>query len=449
MAEIFLRYEERPWFRRFHRRNERWAILVYHRRAGKTVAAVNDLISKTLYNTRTNPRYGYIAPLYNQAKQIAWQYLKDFTAPLNPKVSESGLYVEFSQNGGRITLYGADNPDAFRGLYFDGLVLDEYGNMRPSVWTEVLLPTLVDRRGWAVFMGTPNGPNHFRDMWLRACDVEEGRGWLHEMYTVEDTKIIPEEDLQEIRRMMTPEEYEQEMMCSFSASTRGAFYAREIEALEKSGRIGSFTHDDTDLHFSLDLGYRDDTSFWAWQDKPDGYDILRAGAANTRPVSYYIGLIHATCAQLSVPRGTVWLPHDARAKTLATSRSVVEQFVEAGIIPRLIPKLDIIDGIQAARLILPDCRFHEEGTKEGILALKSYHREYDEDKKTYRDEPVHDWSSHYADAFRGLAVVCSKSRKYKSREDYLKEVAQETNSQYAFALNDLWDLQPQKSLRIP
>jgi hypothetical protein len=448
MSEVVLRYTERPWFHKFHRRDSRWAILVYHRRAGKTVAAVNDLISKCLYNTRQNPRYGYIAPLYNQAKQIAWQYLKDFSAPLQPKISESGLYIEFPQNGGRITLYGADNPDAFRGLYFDGLVLDEYGNMRPSVWTEVLLPTLVDRRGWGVFLGTPNGPNHFRDMWLRACDPETGRGWLHEMYTVEDTKCIPTEDLEEIRRMMTPEEYEQEMMCSFSASTRGAFYAREIEAIEKQGRITKLAADGTDLHFSLDLGLRDDTTLWAWQNRPDGYAILRTAAGNNRSVPFYVSLIHTVCAEVGAPRGVVWLPHDARAKTLATQRSVVEQFVECGIRPQIIPKLDLIDGIQAARLILPDCWFDAEGTKDGVLALKSYHREYDEDKKAYRDQPVHDWSSHYADAFRGMAIVCSKSRSIKTREEKLKELASGQGFHYAFALNDLWDLRPQHSSRI-
>lgn len=449
MSDIVHEYRERPWFQHFHRRNKRWSILVYHRRAGKTVAAVNDLIAKTQYNTRANPRYGYIAPLYNQAKQIAWQYLKDFSAPFRPKISESGLYVEFPQNGGRITLYGADNPDAFRGLYFDGIVLDEFGNMRPSVWTEVLLPTLVDRRGWAVFMGTPNGPNHFRDMWIRACDPVDGEGWLHEMYTVEDTKCIPEEDLAEIRRLMTPEEYEQEMMCSFSASTRGAFYAREIEALEKAGRITHLKADDSELHFSLDLGYRDDTTLWAWQNRPDGYGILRTSAGNNRGVPFYVGLIDTICADIGAPRGVIWLPHDARAKTLATSRSVVEQFIECGIRPKIVPKLDLIDGIQAARLILPECWFDAEGAKEGILALKSYHREYDEDKKAYRDQPVHDWSSHYADAFRGLAVVCSKSSRVKTREQTLKELASDQNLTYAFALDDIWDLGPRKSSRIP
>jgi hypothetical protein len=123
--------------------------------------------------------------------------------------------------------------------------------------------------------------------------------------------------------------------------------------------------------------------------------------------------------------------------------------MDAGIRPKIIPKLELQDGIQATRLILPDCYFDESGTKDGLLALKSYHREYDEDRKAYRDQPVHDWSSHYADAFRGLAVVCSKSVTTKTREQTLAEIAQASNGLYSFALQDLWDLQPTKASRIP
>lgn len=446
MTDVILRYEMRPWFKRFHERKQRWSLLVYHRRAGKTVAAANDLIAKCLYNTRTNPRYGYIAPLYNQAKQIAWQYLKDYAAPLGPKISESGLYIEFPQNKGRITLYGADNPDAFRGLYFDGIVLDEYGNMRPSVWSEVLLPTLVDRRGWAVFMGTPNGPNHFRDEWYKREDDEK---WLREMYTVEDTKCIPEDDLEEIRRLMTPEEFEQEMMCSFSASTRGAYFAREIEEAEKSGRVAELQPDDSPLNFAMDLGFRDDSTIWAWQNRPDGYAFLKTASANNRGVPFYIGLIHAMCAELGVPRGTVYLPHDARAKTLATQRSVVEQFIDAEIRPEIVPKLDLIDGIQAARLVLSDCWFDQQGCKEGLMALKSYHREYDEDKKAFRDSPVHDWSSHYADGFRQFALVARKRRRVATPQELMDQrLNAQHNHHFPVSFDDLWATRPRSSSRL-
>ncbi len=441
MPTIELAYEPRDYFRAFHARNQRWAILVAHRRAGKTVAAVNDLIEKSSYNTRQNPRYGYIAPLYNQAKQIAWQYLKDYAAPFRPKISESGLFVELPHNGARITLYGADNPDAFRGLYFDGVVLDEFGNMRPSVWSEVLLPTLVDRRGWAVFMGTPNGPNHFRDMFeLRRSNS----GWYVLLLPHWETGIIGPEDLESIRELMTDDEFAQEMECSFSASTRGAYFSKEIKLAEDSGRINdTLEFDQSPLHFSLDLGIRDDTSGWAWQERPDGYAMQLSFADNNQPISHYVNIINSACSTYGVPRGTIWLPHDARARSLQTGRSLVEQMVDLDCAPEIVPRMDLVDGIAAARLIFRDVYFHSERCVDGIRALKSYHREFDEDKKAYADKPVHDWSSHYADAFRGFALVSERKtiRTQLTKEEILEKqrVEKQQGLNYAFNLDDLWE----------
>lgn len=439
---IELLYEIRPYFLPFHERNERWAILVAHRRAGKTVAAVNDLIEKASYNTRKNPRYGYIAPLYNQAKQIAWQYLKDYAAPFNPKISESGLYVELPHNKARISLFGADNPDSFRGLYFDGIVLDEYGNMRPSIWTEVLLPTLVDRRGWAVFMGTPNGPNHFRDL---SDEAKENPKWFSAIMPVTFTHAIPQEDLDEIAALMTEEEYAQEMLCDFTASTRGAYYAKEIAKAEQDGRItDSLEFDSSPLNFVGDLGYRDDCSWWAWQERPDGYAMQLSWSDNTKPIQHYINIIHATCDVHGVPLGDIWLPHDARAKSLQTGRSIVEQFIGEpnNILPRIVTNVQINDGIAASRLLFPDVWFHKTRCKDGIRALKSYHKEFDEVKQAFKDEPVHDWSSHYADSYRyfSLQAETKRSKRPLTPEERLerdrKLLAQGAN--YAFNLEDLW-----------
>lgn len=444
MPAVQLEYEPRSYFREFHRRDNRWSILVAHRRAGKTVAAVNDLIEKASYNTRKNPRYGYIAPLYNQAKQIAWQYLKDYAAPFRPKVSESGLFVELPHNGARVSLYGADNPEAFRGLYFDGIVLDEFGNMRPSTWSEVLLPTLVDRRGWAVFMGTPNGPNHFRDMY----ELRKGKdsGWFVVVLPYQTTGVIPSDDIEAIRELMTEEEFAQEMECSFSASTRGAYYSKEIATAETDGRISNeISFDSSNLHFALDLGYRDDTSVWGWQNRPDGYSMQISFADNTKPIDHYINQINAICTEYRVPRGEVWLPHDARAKTLQTGRSIVEQFVDHGINPQIVPSLSLTDGISAARLLFPEVWFHEERNRDGLRALRSYHREFDEDKKIYKDAPVHDWSSHFADGFRYFALV-SQKRARKSKKQVLEElrVASARGAHYNFSLEDLWSTQPKR-----
>ena len=163
MTDIVLPYEPRPHFIPFHQRSARWAAIVAHRRCGKTVGCINDTIAKALYNRKKNPRYGYIAPTYRQAKEIAWQYLKDDARPVVKKIREAELSIELI-NGAKVSLFGADNPDSLRGLYFDGVILDEFGDMRPSLWGEVILPTLVDRKGWAVFIGTPKGKNHFYDI---------------------------------------------------------------------------------------------------------------------------------------------------------------------------------------------------------------------------------------------------------------------------------------------
>lgn len=442
-------YQPRPYMREFHQRSKRFAMLVMHRRAGKTVGVVNDLLEKATYNTRPNPRYGYIAPLYRQAKEIAWTYLKDYAAPFNPKISESGLFIELPHNGARITLYGADNPDSFRGLYFDGAALDEFGNMRPSVWKEVLLPALIDRRGWAVFMGTPNGPNHFRDMWYEKKDDDS---WFCRKLDVKQTGVIPEEDLAEMRKIMDEEEFAQEMMCSFEASTRGAYYARQAERAEMDGRVAHHpAQPGLPIHFVLDLGWRDDTAIWCWQEVPEGARVVRTMAGNTRPISHYIALINQTCKDFRCPRGKVWLPHDAKAKSLQTGLSMVEQFIKIGIKPSLVPQLDLLDGIAASRSLFEDYWFDEKETKDGFLALKSYHKEWDEDKKVFRDQPSHDWSSHYADSFRYMNLARSTYRHKKQRE-LVQQM--DANGQlvipasYGFALEDIWSLGPQRNRRL-
>lgn len=418
-------------------------MLVAHRRCGKTVAAVNDLIEKAAYNTRPSPQYAYIAPLYKQAKDIAWKYLKQYAAPYgNPiKTNESELYVELTAlpNSPRITLYGADNPDAFRGMYFDGVVLDEFGNMKLSVWKEVLLPALIDRRGWAVFMGTPNGPNHFRDMWYDALENEAE--WFSSFLPVSKTHIISDEDLAMMRRLMDPEQYAQEMECSFEASVRGAIYARQMEAAMKDGRIGDFSAQlEIPTNVVLDLGFRDDTALGFWQDRPDGLVITHAASASMRPISFYIAYIKDYFAQTKLRMGQIWLPHDARAKSLQTGKSIVEQFVKARLQPKIVPNLDLLDGIAAARMVFQSIWFNEAGTKDLRLALQSYHRKYDEDKKVYSNEPEHDWSSHYADMFRYLCIVSRKSRAVEKPQGVVNDGS--TGVHYAFALDNIWDLTP-------
>jgi hypothetical protein len=372
--------------------------MVCHRRAGKTVAVINDLITKALYARRERPRYGYIAPFYSQAKQIAWDYLKHYSKEVAVKSSESGLSVDIF-NGARITLYGADNPDSFRGLYFDGVAIDEYGNCRPNLWSEILRPALSDRRGWAVFIGTPNGPNHFYDIWEQAGG--DLKSWYRLMLKASETGLIDPDELEEMRKSMSADEYESEMECSWFASVRGSYYGQEV----KNAKVGDFPPvAGVESHYVFDLGFTDTTAVWRWQEFPDHILVSYANEWESKSIDFYINWLHAQ-REAGFRMGQVWLPQDARAKSLQTGRSIVEQMLNGGVRPRLVPGLGVQDGISAARLMFKDIVFDEAGCYNGLKALKSYKREFDEEKKAFRDKPLHDWASNYADAYRYLSLV--------------------------------------------
>ncbi len=440
---IKINYRPRKWFLRFHARRQRWAILVAHRRAGKTVAAVNDLIARASRNPLPNPRYAYVAPLLRQAKDIAWMYLKDAAAPFDPKISESGLYVELSAlpNNPRITLYGADNPDSFRGLYLDGLVLDEFGNMAENTFTEILLPALVDRRGWAVFMGTPNGPNHFRTLFYKRKNDGD---WLTEHLPVTHTRAIKDEDLAEMRKIMDPEQYAQEMLCSFEASVRGAIYAREVEAAEQEGRIGSFQFDPiTPVDLIMDLGWADLTVAGFVQQRPDGLLMGHVYADNLKPISTYTQYARKFYTERRLRPGKVYLPHDAKAKSLQTGKSMVEQvYKQMKQRPKIVPELDLLDGIAATRRGFQYWYINEDECGDFVLAAKSYHRKYDAQLQTFSHEPVHDWSSHYMDMFRYANIVCDLPdlNEFIRRRNNPHDVPPARSANYGFTLNEIWDL---------
>lgn len=399
-------YAPRAPFVAFHNRDKRYACLVIHRRAGKTVAAVNDLIIGALECGLERPQFAYIAPFRDQAKRVAWDYLKMYSAPfLAGKPNESELTVPIASKNGpaKIMLFGADNADALRGIYLDGAVLDEFGDFRPSVWGNVIRPTLSDRQGWVVFGGTPKGRNEFwqvREQARRAPDE-----WYLQELRASDSGLIDIKELESARRQLTPEQYAQEYECDFAAALPGAYYGREMAQAEREGRIRAVACDPAvPVHTAWDIGYRDDTAIWWYQVVRDEIHVLDYHASSGQDVRHYCDLVRAKPYRY----GTHWLPHDARAKTLASGgKSVIEQLAEGLGFETLAiaPHLDVQDGIQAARVMLARCWFDESRCYEGIEALRAYQREYDEDKKAFRERPRHDWSSHPADAFRMLAVA--------------------------------------------
>lgn len=391
-------YEPREAFIPFHARTQRFASLVCHRRAGKTVACINDLVAKALRTKKKAARYAYIAPFYRQAKDVAWEYLKEATKDVAVKVRNSELRVELP-NGAWITLYGADNPDTLRGLYFDGVILDEFGDCRPSLWAEVILPTLMDRRGWAVFIGTPKGKNHFFYMNKRAIDEE---AWFQMTLRASESGLLDPDDLNEMRGQMTEDQYQQEMECSFEAAVRGTYYADLVAAMEQNGQMASHPWDSSQPVFAAsDLGFTDSTAFWFWQLAPDGIKMIDYEEADGKPLTYYFDMLR----EKGYSYETIWLPHDAVAKSLQTGRSTIEQFISADFPCRIVPKLSVQHGIDAARKVLPNLVFDQVACFEGIEALRAYRRSYNEATKQFSKSPVHDWASNGSDAFRYFALV--------------------------------------------
>jgi phage terminase large subunit len=432
--ELVSEYIPRDQFLAFHTREQRWACLVVHRRGGKTVACVNEATTRAVYTQKENARFAYIAPFYRQAKDVAWQYLKQFAEPFITKVRESELRVELF-NGAWITLYGADNPDALRGLYFDGVVLDEYGDCRPSLWGTVVLPTLADRKGWAVFIGTPKGKNHFYDVYRRA-QVEDN--WFCMTLPASVSGILDDEELTEMQAQMTESAYRQELECDFDAAVLGTYYADIVQGLEISGSIttDSALYDPREkVHVSSDLGFTDSTALWFWQETRSGYKIIDYYENQMQPLRHYLEHLDS----LPYTYDTIWLPHDAKAKTFQTGRSTVEQVVGhykgSDVSLKIVPKLDVQDGIDAVRLILPTCEFNQIKCYTGIEALRAYRRSWDEVKKVYSDKPVHDWASDGSDAFRYFALACKPA--VAKKRPKLKEHVIINRPQYR--LDDLWE----------
>ena len=371
-----------------------------HRRAGKTVACINDLIRRAYTDGKENGRYAYIAPYHSQAKSIAWDYLLRYTADVRVNANASELWVEL-MNGARIRLFGADNPDALRGLYLDGVILDEYADMRPRVWGEIIRPLLADREGWAVFIGTPKGHNSFYDIWRTA---QASDSWYATAIRASESGLLPIGELSDARQGMTEDQYEQEFECSFEAAILGAYYGKEIKELEHSGRLCKVAYDrNLPVFTAWDLGYHDDTAIWFYQVTPSEVHLIDYYSGSGLSVEDYAEAVIGKAYRYE----RHFLPHDARAKTLASGgRSIVEQLAtHLGGINKLaiVPNLSVQDGIQAVRMMLPRCWF-DTGTTDAVELLKQYQREWDEDRKAFRDKPRHDHTSHCADALRMLAV---------------------------------------------
>jgi phage terminase large subunit len=404
VKRVVIPYAPRRVLLPYHNRVQRFAAIVAHRRMGKTVGTINDIIKLAFQSQLSYHRAAYVAPYLKQAKDISWDYLKRYAQPLLLKPpNESELWVEISSASGtpaRIRIYGADNAEALRGGYLDNVALDEPADMHPGVWPTIIRPMLADRKGRATFIGTPKGRDAFFDIVDRArLDPEN---WFHAIHKASETGLLDEEELRAARLDMTPEQYEQEFECSFDAAIMGAYFGKDIAQAERDGRIREVAYNpDLLVHTAWDLGIGDSTAIWCFQVAGSEIRVIDHLESSGVGLDYYAKEL----ASKPYKFGNDYVPHDARVRELGTGRTRVETLQQLGRKPVLVPSHKIMDGINAARLMLPRCYFDAMKCKDGLEALRQYRSEFDEKTRAFKDNPRHDWTSHAADAFRYMAMA--------------------------------------------
>lgn len=392
---IDLGYRAREPFIGYHKRKERFACVVAHRRAGKTVASILDLIDAALRCQRPDPRFAYIAPFFAQAKDVAWTYLKQYTRPIpGTTINESELRVDFG-TGARIRLYGADNADRLRGIYLDGVVLDEFADMDPNAWLEVVRPALADRQGWATFIGTPKGRNGFYDVYERSRTSPD---WFSLRLKASETGLVPQAELDALRSEMSQDQYAREMETSFDAAVEGAYYAHLLQQAEEEGRLGNVPYDPAlQVHAAWDLGIGDSTAIWLAQFVGREIRLVDYIENNGVPLSWYGQELN----RRNWMYADLILPHDAMARELGTGKTRAEMLEAMGFRVRIAPRVGVEDGIETVRRMLPRTWIDETKCRDGLAALRDY-REKIDPKRRVTLGPLHDWTSHGADALRYL-----------------------------------------------
>jgi len=398
---IVIPYTPRVLQAKLHNELARFNVVVCHRRFGKTVFAINQMIKSAVEDLQTGkkaPRYAYLAPLFKQAKTVAWdelkRLLKDFP---DVKFNEAELRADFMD--ARIQLYGADNPDTLRGIYLDGVILDEYAQMNPKMYSEVIRPALSDRKGWGIFIGTPKGKNEFYDLYHTST---EKKGWKRFLFKASETGILDDEELEMAQQDMADTEYEQEYECSWSAALRGAYYAKELESAYEEDRVSKVPYDPgKQVVTAWDLGVADSTAIWFAQYDGKAINVIDYYENSGEGLPHYIDVLN----KKDYRYGAHIAPHDIVVREFSTGQSRKDLAFSLGIDFQVAPKLKVMDGIDTVRTTLNKCWFDAEKTKKGLDALLQYRSSYDDKKKIWSQKPVHDWTSHASDAFRYLCVT--------------------------------------------
>lgn len=451
---VVLPYRPRLWARPFHASVTRWIALVLHRRIGKTTAVLNHhqraaiddqwetnrlrAVLPSLTDAEIKPLlrhrfYGHIMPSYKQAKTAAWDMLKYYARDIEGATpNESELLIRYG-NGARVQLFGADNPDALRGIGFSGVSHDEFSQQPREIFSEVVSKALADHLGYAIFSGTIKGKDHLYHTYQAA---KEDPAWFaiwqdidrslatEDEATVKVLRQAMENDLALVKQhLMTQDEFDQEWYLSADAAIKGAWFAQEMATAKLEGRITRVPYDaalpvDTDW----DLGVDDSTAIWFSQSTRGGeIRLIDYYEASGEGFPHYMGVL----SQKPYVYGKHYPPHDIAVRELGTGKSRKETAANLGLrFEEPAGQLAFADGIDAARLTLARCWFDDVKTANGIESLRQYRKAYNTRLNEFTGTPVHNVFSHGADSFRYLSVRYKLPELERARPQMVQQGAQ-------------------------
>ena len=403
MKIIEIPYKPRPQQLDLHNAlgKHRFCVAVMHRRAGKTIFALNHSIKLALTYKLKNFRGAFFSPTRVQSKLVAWDALKEFSRKIpGIKFNETELRADFP-TGGRIQLFGAENVDAARGQYFDFVVCDEYAQMDARMFPEVIRPAMSDRapHSRVLFIGTPQGMNSFYDLYEQAKTDGE---WYTCVHKASQTGLVDAGELAAAKKMMTDDQYQQEFECSWTANISGSVYGKILEKMDNEKRLGRFPYDPgypVDVVF--DLGISDATTVLYTQQIGRALFVIDCYTNNNQSLDHYADVIRKSDYNI---RNYI-MPHDIEHREMSTGHTRKEYAMSMGMRPiKVCPKLPIEDGLHAGQILLAKSYIDRERCKPFIDAMRWYHRKWIEKQKIF-SKPVHDHSSHFADAWRTTAVA--------------------------------------------
>lgn len=377
----------------------RYAVLCCHRRWGKSVMLINHLIKSAMMNRNHNPRFAYLAPTYSQAKKIAFDYLKHFAGKIpGTKFNETELRADFP-NGARIMLLSSENPQSIRGIYLDGIVIDEAAQVKQEVIDEVVTPALSDRKGFMYIVGTPKGmANLFYDYYQKA-QAEEN--WFLYVAKASDTGLVDKEELEAALKVMGQAKYNQEFECSFIGNLHGSIYGEILTKLEDKKQIARIPYDPSySVSTAWDIGFNDASAIIFYQIVGTAIHIIDYYENRNEAFPHYAKILK----EKDYIYDNHLAPHDIEVTEFSTGRTRRETAYQLGIKFRVVPKIALEDGIHSAKMLLPRCYIDVDNCTKLINSLRHYHKRYNDRERIYNQKPVHDWSSHACDAFRTLAV---------------------------------------------